>query len=446
MNKVVFLSFSISRNKTKEFDSYSYNPSMGIISLATWMEFNGLEAYVFDLGYLDISFRKLIQKLQEINPIMIGLSLYTENYMMGLKFANNIKQVLPNAKIVLGGPHPSLCPESVICEESVDFVSCNEGECTLLELVEAIGSNQALIKYSQIQGLIYKENNQVIKNNARKKICDLDLLPIPKREYYGIENYTGLVSISTSRGCPGRCIYCSATALSGATYRFRSVGNVVLEMVMLNHQVGPKIQKIYVNDDTFTAVPDRIRDFAAIIKRFNINIPWHCESRVDVLNEELIELLAESRCVMIQFGIESGSQTVLDKIHKNISLDHAKKIIQITSDKGIKPCLSFMVGHFCDTLETMDETCEFIKECYEKYHAEMALSYNTPFPGTWQYTHLEELGMRLVTEDFRMFTLSQPLVETENFTVNDQVNCMYKVKQYLMRSHALQEQKEGVRL
>lgn len=444
MNNVVFLGFSLQKKEQREeYKDYLFNPSIGIISLATWLEFNGYDAVAYDLGYLDISLAEMLDKIEERNPIMIGLSLYTENYKAGINIARVLKERFPNTKIVAGGPHPSLRPMDLIEQPWIDFVSCNEGECTLLELAEAISSNEKLLSYSDIEGIYYKsEDGTVVRGKTRKKIHDLDLLPVPKRDYAGMENYGEVISMSTSRGCPGRCIYCSATALSGATYRFRGVENVMLEMLMLRYLQGNKLRKVYITDDTFTAVPSRVKAFAECIKKYNCKILWHCESRVDVMTEEILDLMAESNCIMIQYGIESGSQEVLDKIQKHINLERAKEVIAQTNARGIKVCLSFIVGHFCDSLETMEETCNFIKECFEKYQAEMALSFNTPFPGTWQHTHLTELGMRVITNDYRHYNLSEPIVETDKFTTSDQMNCMYKSLRYLRYGVQLERRKE----
>lgn len=443
MNNVVFIGFSLKQDNNKaNFSDFLFNPSIGVISLATWLEFNGYGVHLYDFGYIDLSLKEVIKQIKEINPVMIGLSLYTENYMIGLKVAKVLKEEMPEIKIVLGGPHPSLCPDDVINFPWVDFVSCYEGECSTLELAEAISSNERLISYENIPGIYYKTSDgSVKKSKGRKKICDLDLLPIPKRDYYGMENYKERISVSTSRGCPGRCIYCSATALSGATYRFRGVENVLLEMIMLKHLCGENLQKIYITDDTFTAVPERVRKFAACVLKYNCKICWHCESRVDVMTEELLDLMKKSNCLMIQYGIESGAQEVLNKIQKNIDIEKAKSVIEMTNKKGIAMALSFIIGHYCDTIETMTQTCDMIKECFEKYRAEMALSFNTPFPGTWQHTHLKELGMRVITEDYRHYNLSEPLVETDAFTIQDQMNFMYKTEPYLGYSAKLQKRR-----
>lgn len=442
MNKIILLSFSLQQqqNEKKESENIeqyfmpNYNPSLGIIYLGTWLSFHGYETTVIDIGCESITAKELLQKIKETNPIFLGISAYTENIDMCYQFAKVVREKMPNIKIVFGGPHPSLMPNEVIKNESIDFVSRNEGECTLLELAEAISSNEKYITYDQIDNLVFKRDSKIIKNKHRHSIHNLDLLPIPKRELVDINRYNTSVTFSTSRGCPGRCIYCAATSLSGATYRIRSVANVFLEIVLLKTQLKDKLKKIDICDDTFTAIPNRVKEFTQYLKKYNYKIPWYCESRIDVMTEEMLDCMAESHCYMIQYGMESGSQTVLDKINKGINFEHAKRVIDLTHKKGIHIFLSFMLGHYCDTRETMSETCNFIKDCFKRYKADMSLSFNTPFPGTWQYTHMEELGMRLVTKGYKNLVLGKPNVETDNFTIYDQLEFYYNTNKYLWYS------------
>ncbi|HEY9059131.1 MAG TPA: radical SAM protein [Pseudobacteroides sp.] len=443
MNKVLLMNLPIQSYLQKEFTNDSgYNPSLGLLSIGTWMELNGYEPIVLDLCYNRKTSKELLQLIEEENPILIGMSVYTENVDMAISTAKIIKAAFPSIKIVFGGAHPTLVPDDIITSQYVDFIIRKEGESTFLELCEAVVSNENIIKFDDIAGLVFKRDNKVIQNKLRSFITDLDIMPLPKRELAGIENYKDIINISTSRGCPGNCIYCSATALSGATYRTRNIDNVFLEVVLLRVIVRDSFLKIYIVDDTFTAVPVRVLRFADLIKKYNLNIYWHCESRVDVMTEELLDAMTSSRCIAVQYGIESGSQEVLDKIRKGINLDIARKVIDSTFKRKILPCLSFMVGHFCDTKETMEETLNFIKHVSTNYKAEVALSFNTPFPGTWQYTHKDKLGMKLVTDKYKLFSLLDPIVETNAFTTNDQREIFFEARQYLARITSIERMRK----
>lgn len=434
-NNILLINLPIQTYLQKDFSSDTqYNPSLGLISLGTWLELNGYLATVIDLCYHRMPFKEVIDNIEQLQPILIGISVYTENIDLAKLFAEKIKSVYPHVPIVLGGPHPTLVPEDGMESQYVDYIIRKEGESTMLELVEAIESNEYLIKLDDIDGLVFKRDGRIIKNKIRKQCADLDIAPLVKRDLVDLSKYKEIINIFTSRGCPGRCIYCSATTLSGATYRVRNIENVFMEIVMMRALLNTKVMKIYIVDDTFTAIPDRVKKFTELMSEYDPDIYWHCESRIDVMSEELLNLMSENKCIAIQYGIESASQEVLDSIRKGINLTKARKIIDYTYKKKIFLCLSFMVGHFCDTKDTMEETYLFIKEMYEKYRAEIALSFNTPFPGTWQHTHKDELGLEITADRYKQYSLLDPIVKTDNFTVNDQREIFYKSSKYLARA------------
>jgi len=433
MNNILLLHLPILNYIQKDFvnEESGYNPSLGILALGTYLELNGYEPIVIDMCYVKIKVMELVELITKLKPLFIGISVYTENFDQAVKLSRELKKGLGDIKIVFGGPHPTLQPLECIDKKEVDFVIMKEGEAIILELAEAVRTNEKSIKFSQINGLLYRQKETVVRNAPKKYITDLDLLPIIKRELADINKYGGYINISTSRGCPGRCIYCSATALSGATYRVRSESSIFLEMLLLKIIFKNKLLKIYIVDDTFTAIPERLSRFMDLIFKYKLKVKWQCESRVDSLNEELLAKMHEAGCIAIQYGIESGSQEVLDKLKKGIVLEKAKEIIECTFRNKIVICLSFMLGHYCDTKETMWETAYFIKELFEKYKPELAVSYNTPFPGTWQYAHRNELGMRMVSDSYNKFTLLNPIVETDNFTIEDQREIFFFCRPYI---------------
>lgn len=247
----------------------------------------------------------------------------------------------------------------------------------------------------------------------------------------GLNNYKHTVNISSSRGCPSNCIYCAGTAMSGGNYRIRNIENVILEVILLSVQMSEDVKTIYFIDDTFTIFRDRVECFIELREKLGIKYKWRCESRIDAMDEEIIDKITENGCYAIQFGIESGSQSVLNNIRKNINLDYAQKIIKYISTKNVLVCLYLMLGHYCDTKETMDLTYQFIKDTVTKYNVDVSLHYNTPYPGTWQYTHRDRLGMKLVSDNYKDFLGYEPIVETSQFTVQDQYDYYFRCKEYL---------------
>jgi len=398
--------------------TYSYNPSISLMSLGAYLELHGYCVKIFDLCIDRIPRENLIDIIANEMPLLVGISVYTENLSVANKLASAIKQINNEIKICLGGPGATLDFDSSKTMH-VDFSIFGEGESTLLELVECIASNEKIISYEDIEGLYFNDGSESRVNKTRGFIKDLDLLPIIKRELCDFGRFTGMVNISSSRGCPGKCIFCAASALSGASYRVRDVKNLYMELVYLSNSIGERSVIFYFVDDTFTAIPRRVEEFTNIITESNIKLLWHCESRVDVINKDLIAKMKMSGCVSMQFGLESGSQLVLNSIKKNIDLQKALEAIRLTSEAGITMVVSFILGHYCDTKDSMMKTVELIKELYDVYAVEVALSYNTPFPGTWQYINRDKIGLKIVVEEPEKWTLVEPVAETDNFTIND---------------------------
>ncbi|HOV26302.1 MAG TPA: radical SAM protein [Pseudobacteroides sp.] len=432
MKNILLINLSVKQQVEKFVENeVGYNPAIGLLSIATYMEMNGYRANVLDLIYEKINIDGLINKIAETSPILIGISAYTENYKNVLETAKQIKCLYGDVKIAVGGAHATLVPNDLIKSRYIDFVVLKEGEPTFLELAEAVSTDEEAIRYEDIDGLVFKRGKEINKNKYRKPIKDLDLLPIIKRELVDINRYNGTVNISTSRGCPANCVYCAATALSGATYRTRDVRNVFMEIVLIKHLTGDKTKYVYFVDDTFTGIKDRIHTFIRLMNEYKPDVKWSCESRIDIMTEELFKEMVESGCYSVQFGIESGNQEVLNKIRKNIDLKDAKRKIKYASQFDIEICLSFMLGHYCDTKETMLDTYKFIEEvCSQNSNIKIGVGFNTPFPGTWQFSHKDELGYDILEKDYSNYTLLQPVIETENFSRDDQLDVFMKIRQY----------------
>ncbi|OPX45202.1 B12 binding domain protein [Ruminiclostridium hungatei] len=434
MNKILLLNLPVfsARKQSSNTLAQTYNPPLGLLYIGTVLELNGYKPVIMDLCANIANLSAVFKTISEDKPLLVAISTYTENIDSAVNIAKAIKTKFKDIKIVFGGPHSSLEPEYGIRSRYVDFIVMKEGEATFIELVQAIESNQEIIRFEDIPGIIYKQPDKVVKNGYRKDITDLDLLPIVKRELMEISSYGRIINIITSRGCPGNCIYCAATALSGAKYRVRDTVNTLLEVILILNTFKNTRKVVYFIDDTFTGIPSRVADFIALKKRYDLDFRWRCESRVDVMTGELIRNMAQNQCIGVVYGIESGSQQVLDTIRKNINLVSAEEIIDESCKTGIHVCLNFMLGHYCDTRETMEMTLEFIKRMFEKHRMDAMLTYNTPFPGTWQYQHRDRLGLNLISENYCDFTVLTPSVETANFTRMDQVDMYMKATPYIL--------------
>jgi len=418
--KVIFLIKSHASND--ELVESCFLPPLGVMSIATMMELHGYDVRIIDLSVEFVEGKELISFIKDFEPVFVGISTYTENVDEILGLCRYIKKSIPNMKILLGGPHPTADSEYCKKKRYVDFIVRGEGEASNLEVAEAIRTNQKLIRFDEIEGLIYysKEEKEYKDNGRRQVILDLDLLPIIKRQYIGKSLHAPMVTLISSRGCPGSCIYCAASQMSGSKYRIRAIENVFLETLILL-QLTNFEKEIYYCDDTFTAVVRRVRRFMDLIDASGIKYKWRCESRVDVLNahRELIQEMADRGCQRLQYGIESGNQEVLDKIHKHLDISVVEELIEYSIKCGVRIATSFIFGHYCDTEKSMNDTLQIMSRIKNKHgkKVEIFFSFNTPFPGTYQYEHMQELGLQLVVSNYSELSMLAPVAETENFDI-----------------------------
>ena len=220
-NKIILIDLPVCPELVSTADKYV--PHMGLLSLSASLELNGYSPIILDFAIRILLNQELIDLINLEQPVFVGISTYTENFNTILNLAKIIKLNCPNTPIVLGGTHVSLVPEDGMHLQYVDFLVIREGEATVVELAEAISTNQSTIAYANIMGLCYRSGDSSIKNKQRVLVKDLNILPIIKRDFIlnDIENKE--IGIVTSRGCPGRCIYCAATVMSGARYRAREI-------------------------------------------------------------------------------------------------------------------------------------------------------------------------------------------------------------------------------
>ena len=424
MESVIYIIKSNCDNR--ELARSNYMPPLGLMSIAATLRLHGYNVRIIDLSVRNYQTEEINAIIESMNPIMIGFSVYTENVDATFNMCKYFKRRYPGIFIALGGPHPTLEPEYCMRRRYVDFIDTGDGEQSQLELLEAIRTDQKLIRFSDINGLIYLDAKGQYQYGApRRNIDNLDLTPIIDRRMVPESADALTVTVYSSRGCPGRCIYCAAPAMSGGKYRIRDIENVFLETLMALAQ-SRKRKEVFYSDDTFTVFRKRVERFIELCDACKVKISWRCESRVDALvkNQDILSGMKRAGCRRIQFGLESGNQQVLDNIRKNMDLDDAREIIGKTVEAGIHVAGSFMFGHYCDTKETMEDTLNFMEELKKAHGSEMDVVYglNTPFPGTYQYENMEELGMSFTVNTYSQLDMYGPVIMTDNFDTDMLLN------------------------
>lgn len=391
-----------------------YNPPLGLLSIASYLNVFGFKAEICDYNTKIFDLQLLIETIHENNLLLVAITVYTENFSQVLRMASQLKRGCQDLKIAVGGPHATIMPQELVNSCYIDYVTIGDAESEYLELLTALKYPELGIDINMIPGVMTKENksNRMIP----ERLPELDLLPVINRHLVEIDRFDDTINMYTSKGCPANCIYCAATAISGAKYRMKSVEAIFLEIMLLQSTLKKDIQYYFI-DDTFTAVPERVFKFTELLKKSGVSIQWMCESRVDVMTEEMLDEMHKTGCRSLQFGVESGNQMVIDKIRKKIKLSDIEHFVKYSSKYDIEIYLSFMIGHFCDTIETMNDTYNFMVKMWGLNHnLRIAVSYNTPMPGTWQFTHSDDIGFTYLSENYSDYDLITPIVVTDNFS------------------------------
>jgi len=301
----------------------------------------------------------LLKEVLTYQPDIVAFSCTTGIHKWCLKFAGLIKNYNPRILILFGGPHPTFFPE-IIEHSYVDMVCRGEGEYAMLELAEAITQKRDI---SKIQNLWAKKDGMVIKNSLRPLIKDLDDLPFPDRElYYRKYRFLNgsLKAFMTTRGCPYRCSFCFNHILQemykgkGAYVRRRSVDNVIAEIKEAKDRY--KFKTVYIQDDVFILNQDWVNEFAERYKK-EINLPFLCHVRADILSEEMVKKLKFAGCHSVSFGIESGNEKLRNRLlHKEITDEMIVRTANLLKIYGIRFRAYNMLGLPGERIEEALET------------------------------------------------------------------------------------------
>lgn len=276
--------------------------------------------------------------IKTYNPDIIGISVFSSALSISKKIIDFIKRKYPNIKVAVGGVHATLKPNDFV--NDVHYIMTNEGESIICDVVEDK----------------YKEG--IIKGN---RITDLDDLPFPLIDsLHDLKTYTknDLSLVLSSRGCPNACAFCNSPDLWQCKVTRKSPEYFYEELKRLKEKFG--INDFYISDDTFTYNIKWLRKFLPLIKK--LNVTFRCLSRIDIVDDELIEMLKDAGCRNIKFGIESGSQRILDMINKRITIEQIYAADEILKKHNMDWSAFFIIGFPNETVEDIKKTQEVMKK------------------------------------------------------------------------------------
>lgn len=360
---------------------YSYNllTPLGLGYLASYLSKKG-----FDVKVHDLMFSKDIKS--DNRRAIYGVSIATPLMGIAMVAIKKIKRLNHANIIIVGGPHASCVPEELIQEKEIDYLVFGEGEETLYELCDRLLNGKPI---EDVKGIYYKDEKGVHYTGARELIGGLDSLPFPRHDLFPLKEYAKNriikeMGILSSRGCPYNCDFCQPylKTVFGEKVRYRLTKNVVDEIEYLKKNYKTHI--VTFHDDLMN--PSYFRGICKEIIARKLKILWRCQTRAR-LDKSLVRLMKKAGCIGITFGVESGSQKVLEAINKMQKIEIIKKSFRVCREFGIFTHALIMVGNRSENMADVYKTLELLKVIRP---FSMAVSITTPHPGTHLFQRLKE--------------------------------------------------------
>ena len=371
-------------------------PPLGMLYIATYLKENGVNTSIIDEAAQGYSLKDTVDWVKKENPDILGFSTLSATGRKAALLAEKVKQDNPNVKIVFGNFFATFNAERILQKyPQVDYIVRGEGEHTSLELTKYLEKGGDLKK---VLGINFRNNGQIVSTPDRELIKDINSLPFPDRELLDVEyhNTTAGVVVApkkfsnfvTSRGCVYRCRFCGCRRLARTLWRARSVENIMKEMHFLASQ-GYK-QFMFV-DDNFTLNPKRVIKLCRRLKKEKVDIEFFAEGRVDHCPQVMLQEMVRANCKMIYFGIENGTQKVLDYYDKQITPQQAMIAVKRARNVGIDVIVaSFIVGAPQETRQEIWNTIKFAQKLQVDIPQFNILA---TFPGTDIWEELKTQGL-----------------------------------------------------
>ena len=379
-------------------------PPLNLAFLAAISEKLGYTVKIIDAEAENLTNPEVVKKVVAFQPDIIGFTATTPFYHIVADLAKCLKERLPDVPITLGGAHVTVLKEQVF-KDCFDVAFIGEAEDSWCDYLEKNKKGQCL---ADIDGIIYRDGEKVVSTPLIPKSHDMTKLPVPARHLLDNNNYIlgtmhgdkKFTSIMTTRGCPFNCIFCS-TDVFGKNIRLRDPAFVIKEMKACIKNFG--IEHFSFLDETMTLNKAHITRICELIIQEKLNITFEGSTRANLVDEELIALMARAGLIRLSFGLESVDETIRKNMKKQVPLESYRVANKLTNKYGIETLNSCMIGLPGETRESIRKTLAFLRESKEIKQANISIA--VPYPGTELYEMAvnEQMGLKLIVDDFSQF-------------------------------------------
>ncbi len=384
VNPPRFQSIPVIREERCEItERYSVLPPYSLLQIAALLREGGHQVWLIDANGENIAYDELSRRLKGLTYDALISRFTPTTFDWDIETANLSKSLAPLATtIAICWTLRTMSQEVLAKAPSLDIYVRHEYEVVVPKLVDALAGGTEL---AQVAGISYRQAGSIVHNPDAQPIVDYDSLPVPAYDLLpGFRNYfintlagKPFTIMYTSKGCPYRCIFCT---VARTKWKKRSAPSILEELRYLKRNYDIKTVSFF--DETFTIDRQRVVDIAQGVREAGLGIKWYCNTRVDLVDEELMQVMYKGGCRGISYGVESGSQEVLDNAGKDCTVNQAENAIKWAKKAGIKVYCSFIFGLPGETSETVRETLGFIKGVLT---TSAQFNVAVPYPGTELY-------------------------------------------------------------
>ncbi len=343
----------------------------------------GHEAEIQDAWCDGASVDDVEARVRSYAPDVVGITATSVLVPNAWEVARRVKRISSSIPVVMGGAHAIYEPAWTLQEGAVDVAIVGEGEDAILELIDAWNGGRGL---DDVPGIAHRQGGRCVKTKGREYTTHLDRLPFPVRNDRHMAVYS-LYEVVGKRGCPFRCSFCGASA-DHRKVRFRTPENVLEEVTELFARYGKK--KLYFNDDVFTINKQWAWDFCELLLQRDLRIEWECQTRVDLVDKDLLATMKRAGCESVVFGIDGGNQSNFDRLKKQITVEQAYVSVRAAKDAGIAVWCNFIMGYPWETMRDLQDTIDLARGL-DPHFARFFIA--TPYPGSPLYDMAKQQGI-----------------------------------------------------